>query len=74
MIRKIWEAWKRIAKKIGDFNSRLILTLFYFIFVAPISILVKIKDPLGIKKQKTQNWIPKQEPEGTAMDQALRQY
>jgi hypothetical protein len=72
MIKKIWEWWKKIAKKIGDFNSRVILTIFYFIFVTPISLPVKLKDPLGIKNKK-QNWIPKQTSEGTAIEQALRQ-
>jgi hypothetical protein len=72
MIRKIWEAWKRIAKKIGEFNGRLILTVFYFIFLTPISIPIKLKDPLGIKNKK-QNWVPKQPSEGTTMEQALRQ-
>lgn len=72
MIRKIWEGWKKIAKKIGEFNSRLILTVFYFIFITPISIPIKLKDPLGIKNKK-QGWIPKQTAEGTAMERALRQ-
>ncbi len=72
MMRKIWEAWKKIAKKIGDFNSRVILTVFYFVFITPISIPIKFKDPLGIKNKK-QGWIPKQTPEGTPMEHALRQ-
>jgi hypothetical protein len=72
MIKKIWEWWKKVAKKIGDFNSRVILTIFYFIFITPISLPIKLKDPLGIKNKK-QSWIPKQTSEGSAMDQALRQ-
>jgi hypothetical protein len=72
MWKKIWEGWKKVAKKIGDFNSRVILTIFYFIFITPISIPIKLKDPLGIKNKK-QSWLPKQPSEGTAMDQALRQ-
>jgi hypothetical protein len=72
MMRKIWEAWKKFAKKLGEFNSRVILTVFYFIFIAPISIPIKIKDPLGIKNKK-QGWIPKPTSEGTPMEQALRQ-
>ena len=72
MLRKIWEAWKKIAKKIGEFNSRVILTVFYFIFITPLSIPIKIKDPLGIKNKK-QGWVPKQTSEGTPMEQALRQ-
>lgn len=73
MMRKIWNWWKRIAKRIGDFNARLILTLFYFIFLTPISLPVKLKDPLGIGKNKKEGWTPKQPGEGTPMDQALRQ-
>jgi hypothetical protein len=72
MFKNIWEWWKKVAKKIGDFNSRLILTVFYFIFITPISIPVKLKDPLGIKNKK-QSWLPKQTSEGTPKEQALRQ-
>jgi hypothetical protein len=72
MWKKIWEGWKKFAKKLGEFNSRLILTVFYFIFITPISVPMKLKDPLGIKNKK-QNWIPKQTAEGTPMEQALRQ-
>jgi hypothetical protein len=72
MFKNIWEWWKKVAKKIGDFNSRLILTVFYFIFITPISIPVKLKDPLGIKNKK-QSWLPKQTSECTPMEQALRQ-
>jgi hypothetical protein len=30
-LQRLWEGWKRVGKKIGDFQARLILSLFYFI-------------------------------------------
>lgn len=48
---KIWERWKRFARKIGNFQSRLLLSLFYSIVIFPLAPILKLFfDPLGIKK------------------------
>jgi hypothetical protein len=74
MLKRIWEGWKRIAKKIGDFNARLVLTLFYFILLAPLALIVRRSDPLGLKKNKQTGWLEKVEGKGTPHDRALRQF
>jgi saxitoxin biosynthesis operon SxtJ-like protein len=48
MLRAFWKGWLAIAKKIGHFQSQLILALVYFIVVAPFALAVRIfKDPLN---------------------------
>jgi hypothetical protein len=51
MFKRIWEAWKRVAHKIGNFQSRVLLTIFYFIVVLPFGLAARLfSDPLRIKK------------------------
>ena len=60
--RRLWEGWKRIARKIGDFNARVILTLFYFILLLPFAMILKLfTDPLGIKKKEHIGWHNREE-------------
>lgn len=50
MIKKIWEKWKKIAIKIGDFQFNLIFSLLYYILIVPIGIISNIfKDFLKLK-------------------------
>lgn len=75
--RRIWEGWKKIARKIGDFNARVILTVFYLVLLMPFAILVKVfTDPLEIKKNtKKKGWQPKEEKPGVSpMESAARQF
>ena len=50
----LWEGWKRIAIKIGRFNTLIILTLFYFLVLAPMGLLMRLFgwDPLETGKDK----------------------
>ncbi|MEW6095382.1 MAG: hypothetical protein AB1567_02490 [bacterium] len=60
MFKKIWHAWKDVAHKTGNFQARIILSIFYFIMVAPIAIGVKLfSNPLGLKRRANSYWIPK---------------
>jgi len=55
----LWERWKVFSKKLGSFQSRSLLSLFYFIIAAPFALIVKISsDPLRLKHKKTQShWL-----------------
>lgn len=60
MVRSLWAGWKRVAERLGVFQSRLLLVLLYFLVVAPFALLVKIaKDPLRIRRIDGSNWIPR---------------
>jgi hypothetical protein len=73
-MKKLWENWKKLAKKIGDFQARLILTVLYFVIVAPFALIVRFAaDPLSIKPHQ-EGWRAKTEPKGSPMERALNQF
>ena len=75
MGKRLWERWKAIAKKIGDFQARLILTLVYFIIVGPFAVILRLAaDPLSLKKSVKQAWRDKPEPQESALDRAMNQF
>jgi hypothetical protein len=50
VLQKLWEGWKRIARRIGDFQARVLLTIIYAILVLPFGLAVRLFcDPLRIK-------------------------
>tara|TARA_Y100000588_G_scaffold378521_1_gene459153 strand:+ start:1170 stop:1364 length:195 start_codon:yes stop_codon:yes gene_type:complete len=47
----------KIAGVMGDFQSRAVLSLFYFIIVLPFGLVVRIfGDPLRIRKNRESSW------------------
>ena len=55
--KRAWQRWLRIATLIGDFQARVILSLFYFVIVLPFGLAVRLfTDPLGIKGRRTSTW------------------
>ena len=57
MLKKAWQAWKRIAHAIGNFQARVLLTIFYAVLVFPFGIVARLfSDPLRIKHRPTQ-WL-----------------
>jgi hypothetical protein len=60
VLRSLWTRWKVIAEKIGHFQTKVILTLAYFVVVAPFALVVRIsRDPLGLRGFDGSNWVPK---------------
>ena len=52
--------WKKIAHKIGTFQGKLLLMIFYFTILAPVGLFVKMfQDPLHLKKPVSglSHWI-----------------
>jgi len=50
-LKRAWEGWKRIAHKIGNFQARVLLTIFYGVLVLPFGLAARLfSDPLRIKK------------------------
>lgn len=74
-IKRLWAGWKEIAEYIGDFQSRLILTLFYFTILVPFGIIVRLfTDPLHIKSKKITTGWTKHEPVSAELSDAQRQF
>ncbi|MEK7449448.1 MAG: hypothetical protein AAB019_08190 [Planctomycetota bacterium] len=47
MLKKIWSGWKLFALKFGQFNTRIILTAFYFVCLGPIALIKKLINRIG---------------------------
>jgi len=61
LLRRIWARWLVIAHIIGNFQARVLLTIFYFLIVPPFALVAKaIKDPLGLHLPRGESyWIPR---------------
>ena len=75
LFKNIWSGWKELAKYFGDFQSRWILTVFYFTIVFPFGVVARsVMDPLGIRTPpEGSNWYTKEPITGT-VDAAERPF
>jgi hypothetical protein len=72
-LKRIWEAWKRIAQKIGNFQARVLLTVIYSVLVLPFGLAVRLfSDPLRIKR-RPEAWLDHGDDPNT-MEWARRQW
>ncbi len=71
----LWAAWKRVARKIGDFQARVLLTIFYFVLLAPFALIVRrTSDPLAVKPGTPRGWGVRQGPSEYTLDMARKQF
>jgi hypothetical protein len=71
-IKKGWAAWKKLAHTIGNFQARVILSVFYAVLVLPFGLAARwFTDPLRIKKLPEQ-WLDHPN-EANDMDWARKQ-
>ena len=62
VVVRAWERWKVIAHAIGTFQARVLLSLFYFLIVPPFALIVKLKDPLALRRRnRAGGWIDRNE-------------
>lgn len=74
LLRRAWERWKRIAHAIGVFQTRLIMSLLYFVIVLPLGLVVRVVgDPLGLRKPAGSNW-QRLEPHPRSLESAHQQF
>jgi len=73
MMRRLWEGWKRVGRVIGNFQARLMLTIFYIVLIAPLGLLVRVcADPMRIRHPRDK-WLDR-DPDGTGLIAAQRQW
>jgi hypothetical protein len=71
---RLWERWKRIARRIGDFQARILLIVFYFVVLAPFALVVRwTTDPMAIKPKTQRGWRNRREERGSLLERASRQ-
>jgi hypothetical protein len=58
-LKKIWFKWQLFALRMGSFQGRIILAVFFFLFVTPFALMIRIfSDPLRIKDRNLDtHWI-----------------
>lgn len=68
----LWARWKVFARRVGNFQARVILTLFYFTIALPFGVIYRlVADPLAMKRV-VPRWHPRPQP-GTDLDALRRQ-
>jgi hypothetical protein len=73
--RQLWERWKQVARKIGDFQARALMTLFYFLILGPVSLALRWRsDPLAIKPTTPRGWNNVEQRGGVPMEHSRRQF
>jgi len=73
-VRTVWKWWKRVARRIGDIQARVLLIFFYFVLLGPFALAVRWgSDPLMIKTGTPRDWCPRADKDGTPMESARRQ-
>lgn len=73
-LKRLWEGWKKIAHKIGNFQARVLLGIFYFLLLSPFSIALTLKDTLALKPGSSHGWHERKQDEIPPIDKALRQF
>ncbi len=67
MWKRLWEAWSRVAQRIGNFQARVLLAAIHAVVVLPFGLAVRWSaDTLRIKRRPTQ-WLDRpDEPPSTS--------
>jgi hypothetical protein len=72
---RFWTWWKRVARKIADFQGRLILTVFYFTVLVPFALVVRFgTDPLGIQAGASPEWLARSQDDADPHERARKQF
>jgi phosphoglycerol transferase MdoB-like AlkP superfamily enzyme len=58
VLRQAWSNWKRFALWLGTWNTRLLLTLTYFLLIGPLSLILFVlrKDFLEKRRRKLESY------------------
>ena len=73
MFKELWQRWVKVAKIIGDFQARLMLSFFYLIVILPIGLIARLcADPLALKKSRASWDSRKSAP--SRLEDARRQF
>jgi hypothetical protein len=73
ILKSLFARWKIIAHKIGEFQSRLILSVFYFVIFAPFALGLRMfSDPLQLRQ--FYGWTARNDGEGAPEENSRRQF
>lgn len=69
-LRPVQTGWMAFAFALGWIMSRVILTVFFFVAVTPVGLLMRLlgKNPLAAREADGSYWVRRKGPERTAKD------
>jgi hypothetical protein len=71
--RALWRWWTRVARRIGDVQARILLSLFYYVILGPFALILRRGDPLAIRPGAPRGWRRRDVAARPVADQARRQ-
>jgi hypothetical protein len=72
-LRQLWNSWLKVARFLGDWIGRVILTIFYFTILLPFGVGVRLfSDPLATRPSHRAEWLARSTTDLT-IDDARRQ-
>ncbi len=75
MLKALWRGWLVVAKKIGEFQSRVILSLVYIVVIAPFALAVRLfSDPLGLRSAPSWHWLSRDSQSSPNLDSVRQQF
>ncbi|MAE11152.1 MAG: SxtJ family membrane protein [Dehalococcoidales bacterium] len=74
LLKKLWQRWNAFSRRMGGFQSRIILSLLFFVLVSPVALGVKVlSDPLRLKHRNSEShWLRRAETRAS-LEQFRRQ-
>jgi hypothetical protein len=75
LMRQLWARWKRVARRIGDFQARALMTVFYFAVLGPVALVSRGRsDPLALQATTPRGWLAIEPKAGPPQEHARRQF
>ena len=74
-LKRIWRGFSAVMERVGNFQARLLLTVFYLVIAAPFGLGVRVvSDPLRLRWHAGMSgWVERAGHE-PSLDWARRQY
>ncbi len=74
-LRPLWRRVKEFARKVGDFQARVILSLLYLVIIGPHALVGKFfTDPLRLGAERLPEWLVRHRPVARTLAQSRRQF
>ncbi len=72
ILRVLWAKWKAFGHMVANFQSRVLLFVFYFIVLGPFALVMRVfSDPLHLRPSAGTRWLERAAP-GQDMSQLAR--
>lgn len=74
-IRGVWGRWASFSRRMGSFQSRLLLSFFYFLVVSPFALAIKLfSDPLHVRRRSGPSLWTEKAPLPDTLEDFKRQF